>query len=298
MNLHACLMTQNELHDLAPNVEALLRHVDKVTIVDGGSVDGTIPYMRNWSRRDPRVRFFIHPWTDDFPAQRNNYLARVREIAKEGDWVVACDPDEYLDADALKSLRALASTVYAKRERFGRVGFKCRSVSYRGPERVWSNEDDYWKRLLIRWNPDLRYGHHGEGAVHETLHGAGPAYDTGHHPEFPALFYEHRKQENVIWPRGVRNYFCGGGGPNLGAANPRWVELKVIASALGITTWHAMYSYLIAGHIDARLKEWIVKYHQENGWDGASEQREWYKTYFRLLHPEEEPEELRGEAIP
>jgi glycosyltransferase involved in cell wall biosynthesis len=297
MNLHACLMTQNELSDLAPNIAALRPHVDTVTIVDGGSIDGTIPYFRNVSRQDPGVRFFIHPWKDNFPAQRNNYLRRVGEIATDGDWLVAFDPDEYLDPDALSRLREVAAFAW-ENQRCALVGFRCRSVSLRGTERVWQSEDNFWKRLLIRWNPDLQYTHMGEGAVHESLLGAGPAsYDTGHHPEFPTLFYEHRKQENVIWPRGVRNYFCGGGGPNLGASNPRWVELRAIADRLGLHAWHAMQAYLLGGQIDSALRDWILRYRHETGWDGSSEQREWYKTYFRLYHPEEEPDEMRGESI-
>ena len=290
-------MTQNEAADLIANVTAVLPHVDSVTVVDGGSIDSTIPYLRNWSRQDDRIRFFIHPWHDDFPAQRNNYLSRVGEIATDGDWVLAVDPDEVLDEPSFHALRSLADKVPKKLEHFTRIGFRCRSVSLRGAERVWTNEDNYWKGLFFRWHRGLRYGHDGEGAVHERLHGADPTYITGHHPEFPALFYEHRKQENVVWPRGIRNYFCGGGGPNLGSRNHRWVEMRAIATRLGIQTWHQMQAYLLAGNIDAALRDWIIKYHHERGWDGSSEQREWYKTYFRLYHPEEEPAEMRGEAI-
>lgn len=297
MRIHACLMTQNEQFDLVDNVRAMLPHVDSVTVVDGGSIDGTIPYFRNWSRQDGRIRFFVHPWRDNFPAQRNNYLARVAEIASDGDWILAVDPDEVLDDAAFRALRPLADTVQRKLERFTRVGFRCRSVSLRGADRVWQNEDDYWKVLYFRWSRELAYGHDGEGAVHERLYGADPTYMTGHHPEFPALFYEHRKQENVTWPRGVRNYFIGGGGPNLGTQNHRWVELRSVAARLGIDKWHQMQAYLLAGNVDASLRDWIIRYRHENGWDGSSEQREWYKTYFRLYHPEEEPAEMRGEAI-
>ena len=122
-------------------------------------------------------------------------------------------------------------------------------------------------------------------------------YCTGQHPEFRPLFYEHRKQENVTWPRGVRNYSIGGGGPNLGSKNFRWVELKAVAARLGIGNWHQMHSYLLRGNIDAALKDWIVKYRRESGWDGSSEQREWYKTYFLMYHPEEEPAELQSEVF-
>lgn len=298
MKVHACLMTQNELLDLSTNLTRLLHYVDSVTIVDGGSTDGTISYMRNFSRVDNRVRFFIHPWKDNFPAQRNNYLARVGEIAADGDWVLACDPDEFFDEAALLSLHRIADVVPKKVERFSAASFRCRSVSLRGTDRVWSNEDDYWKPLYFRWHRGLRYTHDGEGAVHERLEGIGLVYQTGKHPEFPALFYEHRKQENVIWPRGARNLFIGGGGPNMGSKNPRWVELRAIADRLGLRTWRDFHAYLLAGNIDSALRGWIIRHRNENGYDGASEHREVYKTYFRLYHPEEEPSELQGEAIP
>jgi glycosyltransferase involved in cell wall biosynthesis len=294
---HAAMMTQNELFDLVDQVNLLLPWVDSITIVDGGSIDGTIPHLRNWARVEPKIRFFVHPWRDNFPEQRNNYLRRVAEIAQDGDWVVAVDPDEYLSAAALVELDRLIHVCNSKAERFNRVGFKCRSVSMRGPQRVHENVDDYWKGLFYRWHPGLRYTHDGEGAVHERLGGADPTYFTGHHPEFPPLLYEHRKQENVTWPRGIRNYFCGGGGPNLGSQNPRWVELKQITAGLGIATWHQMHAYLLGGNIDGALRDWILRYRHESGWDGASEQREWFKTYFRMYHPEEEPSEVRNEVI-
>ena len=297
MKIHACMMTQNELTDLEANVRLLLPYVDTVTIVDGGSQDQTIPYMRNVSRQNDRVRFFIHPWRDNFPAQRNNYLARVAEVANDGDWLLAVDPDEFLDTPSLTALRDLARVVHAKRERFVRVGFKCRSVTLRGAERVHENHDEYWKGLFFKWSPALRYGHNGEGAVHETLDGADPMYITGHHPEFPVFWYEHRKQENITWPRGMRNYYIGGGGPNLGRKNPRWIQLRNIADRLGIKTWREMHAYLIGGSIDRYLKEWIIRYRHETGWDGSSEQREFYKSYFRMYHPEEEPPEFKNEHI-
>ena len=298
MKIHAALMTQNELTDLVPNLRELEPHVHTITVVDGGSTDGTIPYLRNWSKRPSgaKIRLFVHPWEDNFPAQRNNYLRRVGEIAENGDWVLAFDPDEFLDPAARNALPSLIAQ--AERLRLPRVGFRCRAVSYAGPDRVWESEDEYWKGLLFRWDSKLRYGHDGEGAVHETLNGLrGPSMDLGVTPGTTTLFYEHRKQENVIWLRGSRNYFIGGGGPNLGSKNHRWVELRQITHVLGVETWAQMHALLLRGNLPAALKEWIIKYRHETGWDGASEQREFYKCLFRLYHPEEEPPEMRGEHI-
>lgn len=90
MRIHGALMTQNELSDLAPNVEALLPHVHTLTVIDGGSSDLTIPYMRNLARRNPKVNFIISPWEDDFPKQRNKYVAKIKEFAEPGDWLATC----------------------------------------------------------------------------------------------------------------------------------------------------------------------------------------------------------------
>lgn len=297
MRIHACAMTQNELPDLQQNISLLLPYVDSVTVIDGGSIDLTIPTLRAWGKSESKLRLFVHPWQDSFPAQRNNVLSRVGEVAADSDWLLFVDPDEFLDLPTLESMRRVAQVAQGKRERYRRVGFRCRSVTMRGPVRVHESQDDYWKGLLIRWSPALKYGHDGEGAVHETLHGADPIYCTGHHPEFPALWYEHRKQENVIWPRGCRNFFIGGGGKNLGHKNPSWVEFKTIADSLGLRTWHEFQRYLLAGCLDDRLSDWMVRHRHERGYDGASEVREVYKTAFRLYHPEQEPAELRGEVI-
>lgn len=297
MRIHACVMTQNELTDLEENIRLLLPHVDSVTVVDGGSIDLSIPFMRAWSRAEPKLRYFIHPWADDFPRQRNNYLSRVAEIAQDGDWILTCDPDEFFSEEALTSLRRLAEAVPKKREKYRGVSFRCRSVTLHGRKRIWEHIDDYWKPLFFQWSLSLKYSHHGEGPVHETLHGAAPIYQTGKHPEFSDLLYEHRKQDQVTWIRGCRNFFIGGGGPNLGHKNKSWVSFRAITDRLSLKTWKDFYAYLIAGEINGQLREWMIEHRRESGYDGASEVREVYKTTYRLLHPELEPAEFRNEVI-
>lgn len=300
MRIHGAMMTQNELPDLIANVERLLVVCDTVTVVDGGSTDATIPYMRNWAQRTEALRFFIHPWEDNFPKQRNNYLRRVGEIAEQGDWVISVDPDEILDRASLTWLKANIGAV--SDNGVGLVKVRCRSVSYAGPDRVWENPDDYWKALVYRISAaGPYYTYDGDQPVHERLAGVrGLTIDSGCSPLIrETLWYEHRKQQDVIWWRGVRNYFAGGGGPNLGVKNPFWVEMRARAKeTLGITTWRDMLAYLLKGDIEPWLKSWIIEHRLDTGWDGSSEQREWYKFYFRMLHPEEEPAELQGESIP
>lgn len=287
--IHYALMTQNELSDIIPNVEKALPYVDSVTIVDGGSIDGTIMYFRNWAKAESKIRFFIHPWEDDFPGQRNKCLKHIADIASPGDWLVFLDPDEYFEERTFQKLRQAAE--YAEKNGANMVGFQCRSVSTQGPERVWENLDEYWKQLFIKWDPRFHYTghkcHEGKGGIpHNILN--------------TDLVYEHVKQENVIWLRGMRNSLVGGSGDNLGTSCPNFVRAKEILTALGINTWHEMYNYMLKGNIDKSVKDFMVDMVFEGtpnagpncwrnyDWPGSSEWREWYKAYFRILHPEEE----------
>ena len=297
--IHAALMCQNNLSELIPNLEKVLPYVDSITCVDGGSKDDTIIYMRNWSLEEPKIRFYVYPWQDDFPAQRNNYLKHVAEIAEPGDWLLTFDPDEFFDQLALEKLHAAADR--CEKDGNNMVGFQCRSVSMKGNKRVWENLDEYWKQLFLKWDPNFHYTgykcHEGKGGVPHNIMNT-------------SLVYEHIKQENVIWIRGARNLFHGGGGPNLGSKNPIWTKLrKITDDKLGLKSWHNYYDYLLKGNIDEELKELFTTHRHEGTskagegawksehWDGASEVREMYKTYFRILHPEEEPEEFKSEHV-
>lgn len=299
-SIHYAMMTQNEAYELIPHIERVLPYVDSVTIVDGGSKDQTIYYFRNWEQVEPKLRFFIYPWSDNFPAQRNNYLKHVAEIAKPGDWIATADADEYYADETLEKLHKVIDL--AEQKGCNLIGLQCRSVSMKGPERVWENLDEYWKHLIIKWDPNFHYSgfrvHEGKAGIPHNIMNTG-------------LIYEHVKQENIIWLRGFRNLFCGGGGPNLGNKNPVWPKLrKLCREKLGIDSWHDMYDYILAGNIDEEVKQIFIDHRLEGTekagpnalknehWDGASEMREMYKSYFRLLHPEEEPEEFRGEHIP
>lgn len=299
MKIHYGCITQNEIEDLVPNIESLLPHVDSVTVCDGGSNPNTFMYMRNWSLEEPKIRFFLHPWRDDFPWARNNLLTRINEIAQTDDWICTTDPDEFIQQpESLKHY-----ILIAQQHNKNMIGFQCRSVSLKGKKRVWENLDDYWKRFLIKWDRNMRYAAHG-GQVHEYITGIDHRiWDPGSPGSTqPALIYEHRKQENIIWLRGLRNFYCGGGGPNGNHTHiHEWKEFKHLADyAIGNlnTPWHDFYKYFIKGNISPEIKNWMINHRNDDWGDGSSEFREAYKTYFILLHPEEMPPELKGEYIP
>jgi glycosyltransferase involved in cell wall biosynthesis len=277
-----CSMTQNRLVETRHCLQKYLPYVDEAVIVDGGSIDDSIFYLRNLAKVEPKLKFFIYPWPDNFSEQRNNYLKHV----EDNSWCLVSDPDEWYQEETLKKLRPLIDE--AERKGVNLIRFKCKSISLHGDKEVWSSLDNYYKGLLFKKTPGLKY----VGNPHEHITGV-PIKSMN-----TELLYEHVKQENVIWHRGARNLFVGGGGPNLNKSNLRWVELRNIAESLGLKTWHAFDSYLLKGNISKDLKDWMIKYHDVSGFDGASEHRELYKLYFRIYHPEEEPPELIQKNIP
>lgn len=289
MQIVYCMMTQNRLPETRACIERSLPYVDHVIVVDGGSIDDSIFYFRNWSQQESKLQFFIHPWTDNFSAQRNNYIAHAHDICTQGDFILVSDPDELFEEATFAGLRELGEKMN-KVNTVNAAGFQCRSVSLKGPERVWENLDDYHKHLFYKYDPTMHY----TGNPHETL-----VLPGGLRIVNTDLIYEHIKQENVIWHRGMRNFFIGGGGPNLGSRNKIWVEFLQLLKDCGLShNWHSFDKYLLQGNIDQRIKDWMIKYHNIDGFDGSSEVREVYKTYFRFYHPEEEPPFLTQVHIP
>lgn len=283
-----CMMCQNNLLEVKRALDSVEPYVDDIVVVDGGSQDTSIFYLRN--RKG--VNIFLHPWEDNFSKQRNNYLQRAEELAPK-DVELFClvsDPDEVFDVVALQSLYKLAEAMLNTGANL--ATFRCISQTLEGDIVTWENLDNYWKGLFFYYDRSEppRY----IGNPHETL-----VLKGGLRVVQTELLYRHQKQKDIIWLKGARNLVIGGSGPNLHDKNPLWVELKgIVHEVYGKDlSWFEFEKEMMKGNLDQRIKNWMIKVHDIDGFDGASEHRECYKTYMRIFHPEEEPEELRGKYI-
>jgi len=281
MKLTYCIMTMNRLYDTMKAIERVKPHVDRVVIVDGGSNDDSLLTLRNYEG----VELYIHPWEDNFSKQRTNYLRHAGEDNGGTDWILVSDPDELFSEEALKNMRKEIENAGA----YNMLGFESNSITMKGPKIVHHGHDKYWKSLLFKWNEGIHY----VGNPHETL-----IINGGHRVKNLPYRYYHIKQEGATWHRGCRNAFIGGGGDNVGERQKFWRPfLELVKSKTGIETWNEFDKYMIIGNIDEDIKKSFLEFKNETGYAGASEWREFYKTYYRCYHPEEEPEEMRGVHI-
>jgi glycosyltransferase involved in cell wall biosynthesis len=275
------MMTLNRLYEVVQCIKRVQPYVDRVVIIDGGSIDDTILTLRNWKG----VELYLHHWKDNFSEQRTNYLNHAGENGGT-DWCLISDPDELFAEVTLQNMR---NSIDMIGKRYNMIAFESHSVMARGDKVITEGSDKYWKPLLFKWNPGIHY----VGNPHETLiiDGGPRIYESKYH-------YYHIKQDKMNWPRGQRNAFIGGGGPNLGEKQKLWKPFRALVKEItGIDDWNSFNQYMVNGNIDKRIKDEFIKFRLITGKDGDSEWREMYKNYFRILHPEEEPVELRGEYI-
>jgi glycosyltransferase involved in cell wall biosynthesis len=275
------MMTMNRLHEVIQCIKRVGPYVDRIVIVDGGSTDDTILTLRNWKG----VEFYLHKWNDNFSGQRNNYL-RAAELNGGTDWILVSDPDELYSEEACKNMKRMISELPP---RYNMISFESHSVTLKGEEVVHKSADNYYKQLLFKWNPGIHY----VGNPHETL-----MIENGQRVWASPYHYYHIKQDKMCWPRGARNAFIGGGGPNMGDRQKLWRPFRqLVKDVTGIDDWNSFNEYMVKGNIDQRIKDEMCKFRFEKNYDGASEWREIYKTYFRIYHPEEELESIRQETI-
>ena len=261
-------------------------YVDEVILI----YDQTLTITQIKEAKAKGITPSYNRWHDNFVEPRNYYLHLARQ--KSCGWILVSDPDETHDKHLLESLRLIINSANTgPNQSISVLQIRAHDISTDDDKGNTLPEPhvsipDYWKGLLIRLTPEVRYEGVGEMKnVHEVLICNGSRVNL---PD--ELFYEHKKTWKLdIWPHGARNFFIGGGGDNVGKQNPHWIEYRQHTDRLGIKTWQQLNEYFKKGNIDSEFKAWIIKNRDTNchGWD--SELREVGKYYFITLHPEENP---------
>ena len=294
------MMGYNRLTELQQlkTVHNLLPYVDQLIYVDGScGKDGTEEWLYKEFPDSP-IMVVHSEWSDDFPGQRNNYLDLTGELRQDDEesWVIVNDTDEVFSPMLCKYIKNI---IEKTRQANDMLLVQCKSVTIdKSGKRIYENFDDFHKPLVFKYYPGMQYWADRsevtgkKTALHEALVHEGKfvwnPVKLNNNKE--RLYYEHIKLENIIWERGCRNFIVFGGGPNLGEKQPLWIPFrKMLVEAMGRTdyTSYDVLQYFRKGNIDQRIKDWMIEHKDEDGYDGSSEVRECYLTYFELYHPEE-----------
>jgi len=236
----------------------------------------------------PLVTVKTFDWTDNFPAARNEYL----EVAKQQgmDWIVVSDPDEAFNEEFFKLLKP---KILPKLEEGGwnMAGINCHeqfeAIEWMDDlEKLKESpggyrESDFYKMLLFRIYPDTAYQGIGTmGNVHETWGSQTVPFKPVNLQK--TVWYTHKKSALQIWRNACRNFTIGGGGNNIGAANPMWVEWRRIMDMLHLKGWNDVEQFVAFGPwADNRMANmielvlpWVIKALTFSASDYGTETRE------------------------
>lgn len=146
--LSVIVICRDEAHQIARCLESV-RFADEIVVLDSGSTDGTADVARRFTQL-----VFHQPWLG-FGPQKNAAIDRCT-----GDWVLAIDCDEHVDAELADSVRK------AMTDPSGHAGFRVRrrSTLLGRPVRFGDWMRDRPLRLFRR-----NAGRFSEDAVHERL---------------------------------------------------------------------------------------------------------------------------------
>lgn len=274
-------MTLDRLEETEARLNEVLPYVDRIVVIDGGSIDGTREMLGEFVNKYGEtisITIVDNPWPDVFSEQRNKYLEQVPDYS----WCLISDPDEHFPVRTLLKLR-LWVQMSDEAQVFDMFEFQAVDIftDYKN-DIIAENRAQWWKGLFFFKYPSTHY----TGNPHETLNNAGTKSRTVRET------YEHIKKHGVIWIRGHRNFFVQGGGPNLGENQPLWKPFReLVDRTVGIFSWPEMDRYYQKGNINQEIKDWFVEHRDhpkdQPEYDGASEVREGYYSYFVWYHPEE-----------
>jgi tetratricopeptide (TPR) repeat protein len=134
-------------------LESIRPWVDKMVIVDTGSVDETPQIVEAYG-----ARLFHFPWCDDFSAARNESLRHA-----QGEWLFWMDSDDTIPWDCGRGLRRLISREVPPHVLAFVVQVHCPGGSDGGDPAFDVTAVDHVK--LFRNRPDIRF----DGRIHEQL---------------------------------------------------------------------------------------------------------------------------------
>lgn len=271
IKLYFCCITQNRINELQYTINDVYDYVDKLIVIDGGSIDNTVEWLKN-KDKDNKIHILISPWSGDFPAQRQKYLDVVRDLREDNElsWIFVEDSDERPSKDLIEKMRIMC--LYGEQNNIGRFLIRCKSIELDANFNIIHEQfDDYWKPLLYKWLPELKITgfkvHEGFNINPKTSYFSKNKTQEDLKLEYK-YFYTHAKPPGEVWRRAhVRNFTQGGGGDNMGEFNPLWLPFTELLKNIipEFNTWWDYDNYITnsKGIINTDLKNWYIAHMYE-----------------------------------
>ncbi len=147
-------MVRDEIQTLPYSITMTKDYVDEICIVDTGSIDGTLGYLKDMkSKKILKLQEF--EWCDDFSAARNASL----EMAT-GDWILILDADEHIRDQFYQQIRQAMET-----KDFD--AFKIRIVHFHQDPRWVKNAAQLQGNAIRLFKNNLEFKY--QGCVHNKL---------------------------------------------------------------------------------------------------------------------------------
>ena len=104
--ISSCLIVKNEVKNLPLLIDDLRRFSDEIIIVDTGSDDGTLEWLKE--HQDNVLKLYEYEWIDDFAAARNFSFSKASKR-----WIFWCDADDRISEKLIDKLCELKKLLYS-----------------------------------------------------------------------------------------------------------------------------------------------------------------------------------------
>lgn len=275
MRITFCLCTfspdgNSRLDEVKTVIRRTSPHVDRTIVIDGGSTDGIVEWLRSDECKRLNVEVYVHPWIDDPPGQRNKYL----RYADGDDWIIVLDADELAEEPLLYTLHQIAEE--SERNGVTLIGLQSHDIIADNIEGkpVYENLASHWAPSFFKHGPEVHYSGH----THVTLHALPGVRFNSHHRYF------HIKTTADQWIRGFRNYWSSAKVAQ-NVHDNTWKEFREICTKYGLRYFYELIAIMRRGILPDDLVSFMIN-HKD---DDNSELRSFFVTYFILFHPEFNP---------
>lgn len=273
MKIVYCLVTLNRLEELQRACRLVCPHVDRTCVVDGNSTDGSIEWLQSEEAKQLNIQLLVSPQVrlargNHTPGERNKYL----EMARDADWILTTDTDEFLEEAGCKALRALAE----EGEKLNITGYRFRAhdITIYQDGRVYDNQTSFFNPMFFKNCPGIHYsGHTHSGIVRPSI------TNNWKNINFE---YIHQKTEARMWHSSTYLFWTTARVAQNVTNAPEWLQFHDLMGKYGYLDWHVFNKVMDAGQVPEEITKWFIDHKDAEN----PEERAWFVHYFIMKHPE------------